>query len=269
MPEIRIADLDRCNIDDLISVCSPLEPDDPHLAQGVGIRRRWLGTMLSDYGSVAKIAYLNDEPVAQLMFYPEIADPSVEGARDGVVCLHCVYNPNPATQRKGIGRMLMKDFIGRCRARTGVCKGCKLVVAEAFDTGEGLALSKFHRKFGFKEAGGPTLWGGTSMHLHLVNGGVPELPRRAFVPLEEDKGRAVIFYTPTCQFSYRFASRAAAKISEFEQGIVVTLIDRWKQPEEYLKRGTCWAVVNSCNIVSGPADKQAFEQEVKAALAKR
>jgi|GEM_PF-841924 len=271
MPPVSVRDLTPDRIDDLIGICSPLDPEEPGLRKGVEMRREWLRDMLSRYGAIAKIAYVNDDPVAQLMFYPEAADPSAVGTSEHSIYLHCVYNPTTCRQRMGVGRALMGDFIAQCRAGTGVCKGCRLIVADAFNTGEFLPMSEFYRKFGFKEFGakqGPDQVGGTSTYLSVSG---TELPRQrpAFSSIEDDLKRAVFFHSPTCQFHYAFASRAAKIMSEAWPEIKVRLIDKWKEPVEYARRNATWAVVNAREVREGPWNETAFREEVSRALSQR
>jgi GNAT superfamily N-acetyltransferase len=204
MVTVTLRELSDDNIDDLIGVCSSLDPESDELKMGVKTRREWLTDMLSKHDSIAKIAYIEGKPVAQIMFYPERADPSVSGARDYSTYLHCLYNPSKAHQRMGAGRSLMGALIKQCRAGVGSCGGCRLIAADGFDTGEGLSLTEFYRRFGFEERAGEdgqALWGGTAMHL-VLSRPVRTRPRLPFVSLQEDKGRAAIFYSPVCQFSY-------------------------------------------------------------------
>lgn len=68
---IRIENLEEKNIDDLILVCSSKRLNDPIHQQGIALRKRWLRHMLAKYGVVAKIAYYNEKPVAQISYYPK------------------------------------------------------------------------------------------------------------------------------------------------------------------------------------------------------
>jgi len=70
MVTVALEELADDNIDDLIGVCSSLDPENDELKRGIKVRREWLLDMLSMYGSVAKIAYIEGKPVAQIMFYP-------------------------------------------------------------------------------------------------------------------------------------------------------------------------------------------------------
>jgi hypothetical protein len=84
MVTVTLRELSDDNIDDLIGVCSSLDPESDELKMGVKTRREWLTDMLSKHDSIARIAYIEGKPVAQIMFYPERADPSVSGARQHV-----------------------------------------------------------------------------------------------------------------------------------------------------------------------------------------
>jgi GNAT superfamily N-acetyltransferase len=268
MATISLQELRDDNIDDLIGVCSPLDPESDELKRGVETRREWLTDMLSKHGSIARIAYIEGKPVAQIMFYPERADPSVSGARDYSTYLHCIYNPSKAHQRMGAGQSLMGAVIKQCRAGVGSCRECRLIAADDSNTGEGLSLTEFYRRFGFKERfdeDGQALWGGTTMHL-VLSQPVHTRPRLPFVSLQEDEGRAVIFYSPACQFSYVFAVKTARVISEIGPELKADIINRWQQPAEYLKRGARWAVVNGREVLGNPMDEAAFKQELRGIL---
>ena len=88
----RIENLTPSNIDDLIYVCSRHRLQDPIHRKGVEIKKEWLKRMLKEIGSIAKIAYFNDEPVAQILYYPEEIILALEFKRKQVICVHCIYN---------------------------------------------------------------------------------------------------------------------------------------------------------------------------------
>jgi hypothetical protein len=98
--DVSIRDVDASSIDDVFRICSFKNLDDPLQTKGMEIKRRWLLEMLGRYGPCTKIAYLDDRPVAQILFYPEEAVPYVLSPREGAVILHCAYNPFP-TPRAG------------------------------------------------------------------------------------------------------------------------------------------------------------------------
>lgn len=150
--DIRIVDLNESNLDDLIYVCSSTRLEDPIHRKGVEIKKEWLRKMLRDYGPVAKIAYYNDKPVAQILYYPTESDPT-SPKKAGVLFLHCVYNPFPEAQGKGIGTALMQALLADARNGSGCLKGkpCSSIVTHAFDTGEFLPLPQFYKKMNFRQ----------------------------------------------------------------------------------------------------------------------
>ena len=112
MPEkIRIENLQKSNIDNLIHVCSSRRLSDPVHQQGVKLKKQWLLEMLRKYGSCAKIAYYEDKPVAQILYYPEEADMTRVLRRENVLVINCIYNPTPEAQKIGIATRLLRSII--------------------------------------------------------------------------------------------------------------------------------------------------------------
>ncbi|MBS7636926.1 hypothetical protein KEJ37_06310, partial [Candidatus Bathyarchaeota archaeon] len=72
-----IENLQDSNIDDAIYVCSSKRLSDPVHQEVLGSKSFGFKEMLDKYGSCAKIAYYNDKPAAQILFYPEAADKGV------------------------------------------------------------------------------------------------------------------------------------------------------------------------------------------------
>ena len=79
----RIENLQESNIEDLIYICSSKRLNDPVHQQGISLQRKWLRQMLEKYGSCTKIAYYNEKPAAQILFYPEEADVTKAFRREG------------------------------------------------------------------------------------------------------------------------------------------------------------------------------------------
>ena len=149
--KIRIENLNSKNIDDLILVCSSKRLNDPVHQQGIALKKRWLRHMLAKYGAVAKIAYYNERPVAQISYHPEEADPTETSARKNVLTISCVYNPTASAQKLGIGTRLLRSLIQDAKKQKG-CLGntpCKFILARVFYTGEFLSMSDFFEKNGF------------------------------------------------------------------------------------------------------------------------
>lgn len=261
--KIRIENLQDSNIEDLIYVCSS-KSGDPFHQQGIKLKRLWLHKMLDKYGSCAKIAYYNGKPAAQILYYPEEADIAKEFRREGVLIINCVYNPTPEAQKIGIATELLQKVIQDVKMKKSCLgkKPCKFILAKAFNTGELLPLPEFYRKNGFL----PT---GERRMLYLpIEGGYEPAPKAEYEPLEEDKDRAIIFYSPTCQFSYTFAKRIEEIIREVLPYIKIEMIDEWEKPEESIKRKNWWLVVNAKPIQTFFMETEKFKEEIRRAANK-
>jgi len=259
---LRAADLDQENIDDVFRVCSHDRLNDPLQQQGIELKRRWLLEMLGEHGPCTKIAYLDDDPVAQILFYPEAAAPFITDPRRDVVVLHCEYNPFPEARGRGVGTALIKSLLDDCGTGLPCLKGrpCRFIVAKPFNTGEGISLDEFYASNGFKLGLG-------EMYLEIT---APYQPRRKieYQPLPEDKGRAVMFYDPICEFSYPSAVKVKEFLLEIDPSLQVDLIDQWRHPDESMKRGNPVLVVNAKRITSFWTQREAFRSEVEQALGK-
>jgi hypothetical protein len=101
-------------------------------------------------------------------------------------------------------------------------------------------------------------------------GGSYVAPRRlTYQPSQADMGRAVALFNPTCEYSYAFAVRVKKFIKEVAPLLEVDLIDQWERPEESMKHGNQWLVVNATPIRGSWVDKEGLRAEVKTALEKR
>jgi len=233
--------------------------------KGISLKKRWLMEMLQKHGSCAKIAYYNEKPVAQILYYPEHLDVKAF-RRQNVLVINCIYNPNPEAQKLGIGTKLLKSVIEDAKQRR-TCLGnkpCKFVLAKAFDTGEFLPLLEFYKKMGFTSAPENE----ESLLCLPVEGCYePAAPVGKYEPLPEDKGRAVIFYSPICQFSYQFAKKAEETIKEVAAGMKIEIINEWANPQEAIKRKNSWLIVNGKQILTFLLAKEKFKEEIKRAAA--
>jgi hypothetical protein len=264
--KIKIKDLERENIEDLLYVCSSKRLNDLVHRKGMDLKRSWLHKMLDRYGSVVKIAYYGNKPVAQILYYPETADPTKTAGRDDVLTLACVYNPTSAAQKLGIGTKLLKSVIDDAKlGRT--CLGnrrCRFIVAKAFNTGELLSLSEFFKKNKFLQAPEEGV-----MYLPIEGEYASALPVGEYEPLQEDLDRAIVFYSPICQFSYQFATKTVELIKEVAPAIPVELINQWERPEESIKRKNSDPIVNARHIKTFFMDTERFKEEVKRVICKK
>jgi hypothetical protein len=262
--KVRIENLNQSNIEDLIYVCSSKMLRNPIHQKGISLKKRWLMEMLKKHGPCAKIAYYNEKPVAQILYYPEHLDVKAF-RRQNVLVINCIYNPNPEAQKLGISTKLLQSVIEDLKQRKTSLgnKPCKFVMAKAFDTGEFLPLPEFYKKMGFINA--PENEEGL-LYLPVEGGYEPAAPVGEYEPLLEDKGRAVIFYSPICQFSYQFAKKAEETIREVAAGMKIEIINEWENPQEAIKRRNSWLIVNAKQILTFLVAKERFREEIKRAI---
>lgn len=257
---LRVEDVDEGNVDDVFRVCSHSRLDDPLQREGMEVKRRWLLSMLERHGPCTKIAYLDDSPVAQALFYPEAAVPYIAYPREGVVVVHCVYNPFPESRGMGVGTALMEALIDDCRMGISVLGGgkCSYIVARPFNTGEGLSMVGFYSRLGFFD-------GLNEMYMG-VHGSYEAREETSYVPLNEDRERAVALYEPLCEYALPQVTRVRELLWEVDPDLPVELIDSWERPEESMKRGNQWLVVNAKAIESYVTDGNVFRAEIERAL---
>jgi hypothetical protein len=257
---MRVADITEKNLLDVFRICSFGRLDNEIQLKGVQIKRRWLRTMMDKYGSCTKIAYIDSTPVAQILFYPEEAVPYMPFKRQGVIIIHCTYNPFPRAQRKGIATALVESVLADCRMGTRMLEGnkCQFVVAKPFETGEGLSLDKFFSSLGF-------IQGLNEMYREIYGQYIANDLTR-YTPLYEDRGKAVILYEPLCEWGYVHTEMIKDTIEEMLPGFPVEAYNIWETPEESVKRGNKRLIVNAREIKSPITQKKAFIEEVMTAL---
>jgi len=257
---IDVRDLTRENLEDVFKICSHGRMDDPVQMRGIGLRRRWLLETLESRGPCVKIAYLDGRPVGQILCIPEEAVPYLGNPREGVVAIHCVYNPFPEAQRKGVGNALLKSVIDECKEGPAYLGGdaCIFLVAQEFTTSEGIPLKDFYERNGFKMGHG-------EMYLE-VDGGYAPKEKVEYAPLPEDRGKALMFFDPVCEWAIGFALRVEEFLHGVDPDLPVQLINTWENPEEYANRGFEQLVVNAVPIKSFWTDKEAMKREVEEAL---
>ena len=259
---VRIENLQDSNIDDLIYVCSSKKLGDPIHQQGIRLKKQWLREMLQKYGPCAKIAYYKDRPAAQILYYPEEADITKEYTRKTVLVITCIYNPTLKAQKKGIGTKLLQSLIRDVKQRK-TCLGnkpCKFILAKAFNTGEFLPMPEFYKKNGFI----PTP-DGDMFYLPIEGEYEPLPPIGSYEPLPEDKDKAIIFYGPSCQFSYPFAKKIEELIIEAAPHVKIEMINEWEKPEESIKRENWWLIVNAKPIQTFFMETEKFKEEIRQA----
>ena len=254
---IKVADIDEANINDVFKVCSGRHLDDPVLQSGAELKREWIKENLTRYGPFTKIAYYNDEPAAQILFYPETAIPYYREPRPRVIEIFCAYRV--LEEAKGAGTLLLENLIEE--AKTGIkCLGgeaCDFLVASPFYTSEGTSLRKFYLDNGFTETG-------DELYLE-INGKYYPRKRESYENPEDDHGKAIIFYDMNCEYGWLFAVNIERIIREIDDKLEIIKINKWLNPNESIKRGNPTVTVNGKTITSYWRSPE-FKTEVKNAL---
>ncbi len=271
---LRVEDVSEDNLEDVFKVCSwnrSFAPkDDPTLEKGREIKRHWLLDMLEKHGPCTKIAYLDEKPVAQVLYYPEETIPFNHDPRKDALHLQCIFNPFAEAQRKGVADALMRDLLKECR--TGLrCMGgkaCSFVVTKPFPHEGEIPLEEFFGKYGFKE-------GNQEMYLEIVGEYVPRdiLENRR---LPEDRDRALNFYNPPCEWGYYFAVKVKELLKEIDPDLPVEILDLWDRPGEYIKRSHKQQIAARTIINTWEpdpflfwVDKEAFRRNAEEALGRQ
>jgi GNAT superfamily N-acetyltransferase len=249
----------RGGFGDVFEVCSPDAEPGSKLMEGRRLRENWLRETLRDHGPFTKVAYFDGKPVSQIMYYPEAALPYIADSRGGVVRIECVYS---RVHGKGAGSALLEDLVREAGEGVESLRGeaCRFLVTEPFSTGEGLDLKEFYERNGFREGDG-------EMYL-LIHGDYEPRRRTGYTPLEEDVGRAVVFYNVNCEYSVGFAEGVKRLIHEIEPGYPIRIMNMWTEPLESSRRGNELIIVNKRPIKSYWRTPE-FRQEVEAAIGNR
>ena len=245
---MKIKDVSVENFDDILNVCSGYRSfttiDDPNLHKGREMKRRWFLDMISRYGPCAKVGYLFEKPIAQVVFYPEEAIPYLHNPRKDVIYLKCIFNSTVYAQRRGVADALMKNLLEECRSGLE-CLGDRpgqLVVTRPFPHEGDLPLSEFYKKYDFKE-------GHKEMYIE-INGKYAPMNIPEFRPLPEDRGRTIITYNIDCEWGYYYAVTVRDLIQDKHPDHPVEIFSSWENPEEYKKRGGGWINIAAGIIVN-------------------
>ena len=255
---IEIREVDETNIGDMISVCNPSTISEAY-KKGVEIKRVWLLEMLRTYGDVGFVAYFNGKPAAQLLTYPEKADPT-SLKRENVLVINCIYNPLLEAQRKGIARSMVEKLIEKARGKY------EFLLTHAFDTGEFLSQAEFFERLGFRKITKEDLY-------YSFSGRALKEPYSGFWKegeeykrSNEDIGRIMIFYEPVCPFSCLWAYRAGEIVKEIDLKLKIDVLNAWEHPEEFVSRGRNWMLVNGIPIKLLPIERDRFRGEILRAI---
>ena len=256
--KIRIEDLSLKNIDDL-SLCLSREiRENPLFKRGIAEKKAWAQAVIEKGLPLAKIAYLDSEPVGLIQYRVK---PDEE-----IVWIDCIYVRGEKNQRKGIGKALLQSLIRDVRKPIAILNGKppRALVTYAFETKAGYPQHLFYLKMGFKKVSDedPHL-----LYLPFEAGYVYKPKDKVYKPIREDEGKAVILYFPDCPFSYYFADKMRSIIREVAPNIPGEIINTFEKPEEAEKRNSelFACIVNMKQIKTFVADEEAFKREVREA----
>jgi len=266
MDETSVVDVSESNLDDLCRVCVPAgKMQDPDWARGVAEKKAWAAEMLDRWGSFAKIAYLDDDPVGMIQYRPVL--------EERVVAIDCIYVPPGKSMRKGVASRLFASLMADVN-RPMIWFDNRPPLALVVNTFEGgshdqYTAREFFTRKGFIQIGRdpddlvyPLETGYVYQHV--------EEKVAVYVPQEEDRGRAILVCGPNmCPATYPFFSKKMERyIQQVCPEVPIAWLDAAREPEEARKRrvgpGDC--IVNARRIDTCVLDKEGFQREVKAAL---
>jgi len=256
---LEIRDVTFASIDDLINLCIPSDKkDDPLFVESMGAKKKWATQVMERYGSIAKLAYSNSEPVGLIQYQPK--------PEERIVTIDCIFVPEEQNLRKGIGKSLLEAVIEDVKEPRPIFSDDipLALVTWAFEVPGRYAQKKFYRKMKFKRVkkGNPFL-----LYYPLKKGYIHRPKEERFRPQEEDRGKALIFYDPSCPFSLIFSERMKALIREVAPHVPIRMINKFEEPEEVERRGKVPAcAVNGKSIETFFMDKENFQKEVRKAL---
>ncbi|MFQ5758337.1 MAG: GNAT family N-acetyltransferase [Candidatus Bathyarchaeia archaeon] len=256
---MEIRDVNLENIDDLVNLCIPPDKkDDPLFVEGMNAKRKWATQVIEKYGSTAKLAYLNSKPVGLIQYQPN--------PEERLVKITCIFVPEEKNFRKGIGKSLLEALIEDMKEpKPAFNNDVPLAfVTWAFQVPGRYPQHKFYQRMKFQKVkeNDPFL-----LYYPLKKGYIYRPKEKKFIPQEEDRGEALIFYDPSCPWSIYFSEKIKESIGEVAPNVPIRMINKFEESEEVEKRGQ----VPSCAVNRKPIetffmDKENFQKEVRKAL---
>lgn len=257
--KLEIRDISLENIDHLISLCIPSDrKDEPSFIEGINVKKKWATQVIKKYGSIAKLAYLNSKPVGLIQYQPIPEEMLTE--------IMCIFIPEKENLRKGIGKSLLRALIQEMKKPKPAFNNevPLALVTWAFQVPGRYPQHEFYKRMGFKRVrgGDPFL-----LYYPLKKGYVYHPEEEKFISQEEDEGKALIFYDPSCPFSIYFSEKIKESLREVAPNIPIRMINKFEEQEEVKKRGKVpFCEVNGKPIETFFMDKENFQKEVKNAL---
>ncbi|MBC8385475.1 MAG: hypothetical protein H8E57_08165 [Candidatus Cloacimonetes bacterium] len=260
MDKIQIKNVSYENIKDLIDLCIPPQnKDDRYFLEGSRVKKKWAENVLEKYGSFAKIAYLDSRPAGMLQYLPI--------PTEKIIKIKCVFVPQKENTRKGLAKLIIEDLINDMKKPKSYFDNNppNALIVEAFEVyGPVFPQAEFFKKMGFEQVSedNPFL-----LYYPILDGFVYKPETTEFITQDEDKGKAVIFFDPSCPFGVYFFEEMMRSILEIAPEIPIRKINEFAEREEVAKRGKKpFCAVNGKAITTFFFDKENFQKEVREAL---
>ncbi len=255
---IKIKNVTSENIEDFIKICIP--PDklkDESFIKGFEIKKKWILKMIEKYQNIGKIAYFENKPVGMIQYKP-VPDKKITE-------INCIFVPEEKFQRKGIAKNLFKSFFEEVNRPQEYFDNEPPdgIIVYAFPVPGRYPQHLFFEKMGFKKIyeDNPYL-----MYCPLKKDFTYKPEEKSYKPVPEDKGKAIIFYNPSCPWSIYFSELMKKKIKEVLPDVPVIMYNRFEDKEEVIKRvNPPDCIVNAKEIKTFVLDNEGFKEEVERA----
>lgn len=251
-------------MEELIEICIPFERRKEQEFQiGMIQKREFLSHYLREFGSIAKLAYINNELRGFIQFLPK--------QKEQIVEIQCIFVPHKEQQHQGIGKTLLLALMKEMKQPKSYFKNKKpkALTTYAFDAHSGYPQHKFYEKFGFKRINENDEY---YLYFPLEEDYQykPRITVKNFTALPEDASKVIITIEPNCTFSYLFAKETEKIIRTVDKNIDIKFVNILTQREELEKRGGILpnCVVKGIPITAFFMEEEAFIQEVQEAMMK-
>ncbi len=256
---IEIKDVQEENIFDLINLCIPKDKkDDSLFIEGFNKKFRWCKDILNKYNFFAKIAYVNRKPkgLIQYLIKPE----------ENIVEIKCIFVSEEEFLRKGIGKSLlfslMNDFEKPNKFFNNEKPGG--FINFPIDIPGRYTQSEFFKRYGFIEKIQNEF---RYLFYPIKENFTYSLKESEYRPQICDKGKAIVFYDPSCPFCIYFSNKIIQILKDINSKIEIRLINQFEEKIEVEKRGKIYnCIVNQIPIKTFFLDIENFKKEVLDAL---
>lgn len=251
---------------DLCRICVPADQQyDPAYIYGMVLKKSWAAGMLQRWGRLAKMAYIDSEPIGFIQYEPV--------PEERIVLIHCIYIPQEQHLHKGIAKNLLQELINDMQNPIGGFDNelARFLVTRTFpgQAGEHYPARDFFLSRGFKQIGDNP----DELYFPITPGDTYNRP----APQQSGKqaitgihGSVLIINEPSfCPYTYIFLKKAENEIKKIAPDVSIDWINRFDHPQDVFEReGATRIIVNGTQIDTPVHDLDKFRQEVRQALAR-